>query len=58
MTWLPLLVTGGGSLFAIHSECECYSPRTDRWIPIAPMVYRRSRSGVTSLGKLLYVVGG
>ena len=50
--------TGGGSLFAIHSECECYNPRTDRWVPIAPMVYRRSRSGVSSLGKLLYVVGG
>ncbi|XP_021940752.1 kelch-like protein 17 isoform X3 [Zootermopsis nevadensis] len=53
-----LFAVGGGSLFAIHSECECYSPRTDRWLPIAPMVYRRSRSGVTSLGKLLYVVGG
>ncbi|PNF39480.1 Kelch-like protein 17 [Cryptotermes secundus] len=53
-----LFAVGGGSLFAIHSECECYSPQTDRWVPIASMVYRRSRSGVTSLGKLLYVVGG
>ncbi|KAL1464852.1 hypothetical protein WDU94_004463 [Cyamophila willieti] len=49
---------GGGSLFAIHSECECYNPRTDRWMPISPMLYRRSRSGVAGLGKMLYVVGG
>ncbi|XP_059474437.1 kelch-like protein 17 isoform X2 [Neocloeon triangulifer] len=53
-----LFAVGGGSLFAIHSECECYNPRTDRWMPIAPMLYRRSRSGVTALGRLLYVVGG
>lgn len=53
-----VFAVGGGSLFAIHSECECYNPRDDRWLPIAPMLYRRSRSGVTGLGKLLYVVGG
>uniref|UniRef100_A0A1B6D3K8 Kelch-like protein diablo n=1 Tax=Clastoptera arizonana TaxID=38151 RepID=A0A1B6D3K8_9HEMI len=53
-----VFAVGGGSLFAIHSECECYNPRNDRWLPIAPMLYRRSRSGVTGLGKLLYVVGG
>lgn len=50
--------TGGGSLFAIHSECEVYNPRADRWFPIAPMICRRSRSGVTGLGRMLYVVGG
>ncbi|XP_073990192.1 kelch-like protein 17 isoform X2 [Rhodnius prolixus] len=49
---------GGGSLFAIHSECEVYNPRADRWFPIAPMICRRSRSGVTGLGRMLYVVGG
>jgi kelch-like protein 17 (actinfilin) len=53
-----LFAVGGGSLFAIHSECESYNPRTDRWMPVAPMLYRRSRSGVTALGRLLYVVGG
>ncbi|XP_054268588.1 kelch-like protein 17 [Macrosteles quadrilineatus] len=53
-----IFAVGGGSLFAIHSECECYNPRDDRWLPIAPMLFRRSRSGVTGLGKLLYVVGG
>ncbi|CAH0392150.1 unnamed protein product [Bemisia tabaci] len=53
-----IFAIGGGSLFAIHSECEVYNPRTDRWLQIAPMIFRRSRSGVTALGKLLYVVGG
>ncbi|XP_037926856.1 kelch-like protein 17 [Hermetia illucens] len=53
-----IFAVGGGSLFAIHSECECYNPRTNTWMPITPMLWRRSRSGVTSLQKLLYVVGG
>ncbi|KAL0271210.1 UNVERIFIED_CONTAM: hypothetical protein PYX00_008380 [Menopon gallinae] len=53
-----LFAIGGGSLFAIHNECEVYNPRLERWTSIAPMLYRRSRSGVTGLGKLLYVVGG
>ncbi|EEB15831.1 conserved hypothetical protein [Pediculus humanus corporis] len=53
-----LFAVGGGSLFAIHSECEVFNPRTESWNPIAPMLYRRSRSGVTGLGNLLYVVGG
>ena len=49
---------GGGSLFAIHNECEVYNPRTDRWAPVTPMNTRRSRAGTASLGKVLYVVGG
>ncbi|KAG8231161.1 hypothetical protein J437_LFUL011830 [Ladona fulva] len=53
-----LFSVGGGNLFATHNECERYSPRTDRWYPIAPMLYRRSRTGVTAIGHLLYVVGG
>ncbi len=52
------LFAGGGSLFAIHNECEVYNPRTDRWSPCAPMGTRRSRAGVTSLGKLVYAIGG
>ena len=27
-----LFAIGGGSLFAIHNECEVYNPRTDRWM--------------------------
>nr|CAI5856197.1 unnamed protein product [Callosobruchus analis] len=50
--------TRGGSLFAIHAECEVYNPKTDSWSSIAPMQWRRSRSGVTGLRRLLYVVGG
>lgn len=53
-----VFAVGGGSLFAIHSECECYNPRLDRWFPISPMLYRRSRAGVAALSKSLYVVGG
>jgi kelch-like protein 17 (actinfilin) len=53
-----LFAVGGGSLFAIHSECEVYNPKTDTWSVISPMLWRRSRSGVTGLRRLLYVVGG
>lgn len=53
-----MIFLGGGSLFAIHNECESYNPRTNTWIPIAPMLGKRSRSGVTALRKMLYVVGG
>ncbi|XP_066257660.1 kelch-like protein 17 [Euwallacea similis] len=53
-----LFAVGGGSLFAIHAECEVYNPKTDIWHTIAPMQWRRSRSGVTGLRRLLYVVGG
>ncbi|EFA04963.1 kelch-like protein 17 isoform X1 [Tribolium castaneum] len=53
-----LFAVGGGSLFAIHSECEVYNPKSDTWSVIAPMLWRRSRSGVTGLRRLLYVVGG
>lgn len=53
-----LFAVGGGSLFAIHAECEVYNPKTDAWSAIAPMQWRRSRSGVTGLRRLLYVVGG
>lgn len=45
-------------MFAIHNESEVYNPRTDRWAPIPAMLTRRSRAGVASLGKVLYVVGG
>lgn len=50
--------TGGGSLFAIHSECECYNPKLDRWFAVSPMLFRRSRAGVAAVGKRIYVVGG
>lgn len=53
-----LFAVGGGSLFAIHNECETYNPKTNSWMPIASMLSRRSRAGVASLRKLLYVVGG
>ena len=53
-----LFAVGGGSLFAIHAECEVYNPVVDRWTSIANMGVRRSRGGVGALGNMLYVVGG
>uniref|UniRef100_T1GIJ3 BACK domain-containing protein n=1 Tax=Megaselia scalaris TaxID=36166 RepID=T1GIJ3_MEGSC len=53
-----VFAVGGGSLFAIHNECEVYNPRTGNWSSISPMLWKRSRMGVTSLHKQLYVVGG
>ncbi|XP_055947523.1 kelch-like protein 17 isoform X1 [Argiope bruennichi] len=53
-----LPIAGGGSLFAIHCECEYYNPRTDRWSPIASTSHRRSRAGVAGVGRLVYAVGG
>ena len=53
-----LFAIGGGSLFAIHSECEVYNPLSDRWTGIASMSTRRSRAGVAGVGNMLYVVGG
>ncbi|XKL66770.1 hypothetical protein PGB90_010190 [Kerria lacca] len=49
---------GGGSLFAIHSECECYNPELNQWFSVSPMLFRRSRAGVTAIGKKIYVIGG
>jgi len=53
-----LFAIGGGSLFAIHSECEVYNPRTDRWQSIEPMEVRRSRAAVAAVGSVLFAVGG
>ncbi|XP_023216548.1 kelch-like protein 17 isoform X2 [Centruroides sculpturatus] len=53
-----IFAIGGGSLFTIHSECECYNPRTDRWYPTAPTLQRRSRAGVAAVNRLVYAVGG
>lgn len=50
--------TGGGSLFAIHGDCEAYDTRTDRWHMVASMSTRRARVGVAAIGNRLYAVGG
>ena len=53
-----LFAIGGGSLFAIHSECECYDPRIDRWCMVTPMPTKRARVGVETVGGKIYAVGG
>ncbi|EDO42382.1 predicted protein [Nematostella vectensis] len=53
-----LFAIGGGSLFAIHSECECYDPRIDRWCMITPMSTKRARVGVGVVNGCIYAVGG
>ena len=55
----PLLMSvGGGSLFAIHCECECYDATKNKWFMIAPMAVRRARLGVSSAFGMVYAVGG
>lgn len=54
----PLPSLGGGSLFAIHGDCEAYDTRTDRWHVVASMSTRRARVGVAAIGSRLYAVGG
>ncbi|XP_041130246.1 kelch-like protein 17 isoform X3 [Polyodon spathula] len=53
-----LCSAGGGSLFAIHGDCEAYDTRTDRWHMVASMSTRRARVGVAAIGNKLYAVGG
>ena len=54
--WFNFL--GGGSLFAVHSECEYYDFSTDQWLTAASMTMRRSRAGVTVAHGKLYAIGG
>ncbi|XP_070560703.1 kelch-like protein 17 isoform X2 [Ptychodera flava] len=55
----PMLFSvGGGSLFAIHSECECFDAKKDKWTPVASMTTRRARLGVGVIAGLIYAVGG
>jgi kelch-like protein 17 (actinfilin) len=53
-----LFAIGGGSLFAIHSECECYDPQIEKWCMIAPMSTKRARVGVGVIDSKIYAVGG
>ncbi|XP_028343026.1 kelch-like protein 17 isoform X3 [Physeter macrocephalus] len=53
-----LFAVGGGSLFAIHGDCEAYDTRADRWHVVASMSTRRARVGVAAVGNRLYAVGG
>ena len=53
-----IFIVGGQSLFAYHSDCEIYCPKTEKWISILPMTMRRSRVGIGVVYDKLYVVGG
>ena len=53
-----LLSVGGGSLFAIHCECECYDVQNNKWFMVAPMATRRARLGVSTAFGNVYAVGG
>lgn len=57
-TYSATHLPGGGSLFAIHGDCEAYDTRTDRWHVVASMSTRRARVGVAAIGNRLYAVGG
>ncbi|PIK36461.1 putative kelch-like protein 17 isoform X2 [Apostichopus japonicus] len=53
-----LFAIGGGSLFAIHSDCECYNSKTQTWLPVASMNVKRARLGVAAVGSYIYAIGG
>lgn len=53
-----LFAIGGGSLFAIHSDCECYNSKTQTWLPVSSMNIKRARLGVAAVGSYIYAVGG
>ncbi|XP_041480773.1 kelch-like protein 17 [Lytechinus variegatus] len=53
-----LFAVGGGSLFAIHNECECYDPLLNSWRPMPTMNARRARLGAAAIGKIIYAIGG
>ncbi|XP_071500870.1 kelch-like protein 2 [Diadema antillarum] len=53
-----LFAIGGGSLFAIHNECECYEPALNSWRAMPTMNTRRARLGAAAIGKMIYAIGG
>ena len=53
-----LFAIGGSSLFAIHSECECYDPRIGLWRMVTPMTTKRARVGVGIVNSRIYAAGG
>lgn len=53
-----MFVIGGGSLFVIYSECECYDFRIDRWCMVIFMLIKCVRVGVGIVCGRIYVVGG
>ena len=56
---VPILFSiGGSSLFAIHSECECYDLNIELWCMVTPMTTKRARVGVGVVNNTIYAVGG
>ncbi|KAG1675530.1 Kelch-like protein 17 [Nymphon striatum] len=53
-----LFVLGGSSVFSVQDDCECFNPRLNKWLRVAPMLNRRTRGGIATTGKKLYVIGG
>jgi len=53
-----IYVVGGQSLFAYHSDCEIFCPKTEKWTSLPSMTMRRSRLGIGVVYDKLYVVGG
>lgn len=53
-----IFAIGGGSLFAVHNECEYYDPTSDQWFPMASTLTRRSRLGVAAIDRFIFAIGG
>ncbi|XP_014669030.1 PREDICTED: kelch-like protein 26 [Priapulus caudatus] len=37
---------------------ECYSPASDTWTEVAPMLVPRAEAGLVAIGNMIYVLGG
>lgn len=49
---------GGHNGLSIFDSVECYDTMTDTWKEVLPMLSKRCRLGVSTLGGKIYACGG
>ena len=53
-----IYVIGGGIMGKLYESVECFDPRSETWISVAPMKERRFDARAIGLGENIYVFGG
>lgn len=53
-----IYVVGGGIMGKLYEDVECFDPRSEVWISVAPMKERRFDARAIGLGCEVYVFGG
>lgn len=53
-----IYVIGGGIMGKLYEAVECYDPRSETWVSVAPMKERRFDARSVGIGGNLYVFGG